>query len=190
MVASGVRRIECITCEVLTSYLVEYDSSQLRISALVKSSVPEIENKVGQILERNRILEKEAQSLRSKLAGQSRADLADNAISVNGVLVVAHLIDGADLETLRSACDDLKSNHDKCVVILASIENTKIHLIAGVSKAFTKVIKAGELVNFVAAQVGGKGGGRPDMAQAGGTNIDALPGALASVESWVEKKTS
>ena len=189
-VASGVRRIECITGEVLTSYLVEYDSSQLRISALVKSSVPEIENKVGQILERNRILEKEAQSLRSKLAGQSRADLADNAIFVNGVFVVAHLIDGADLETLRSACDDLKSNHDKCVVILASVENTKIHLIAGVSKAFTKVIKAGELVNFVAAQVGGKGGGRPDLAQAGGTNIDALPGALASVESWVKKKTS
>ena len=91
---------------------------------------------------------------------------------------------------MRTACDDLKARHDKCVVVLASIEDGKIHLIAGVSKAFTKVVKAGDLVNFVATQVGGKGGGRPDMAQAGGTNIGALPSALASVESWVGQKTS
>jgi len=189
-IASGVRRIECITGEVLTSYLVDYDSREARISALVKSSVPEIEDKIRQILERNRTLERDTQNLRSKLAGQSKTELADSAISVNGVSVVAHIIEGADLETLRTACDDLKARHDKCVVVLASIEDGKIHLIAGVSKAFTKVVKAGDLVNFVATQVGGKGGGRPDMAQAGGTNIGALPSALASVESWVGQKTS
>jgi alanyl-tRNA synthetase len=189
-VASGVRRIECITGEVLTSYLVDFDSRDLRISGLVKSSVSEIENKIALIIERNRILEKEAQSLRSKLAGQSKSELADSAISVNGILVVAHIIDGADLETLRTACDDLKSKHDKCVVVLAAIEDSKIQLIAGISKVLTKVVKAGDLVNYVAEQVGGKGGGRPDMAQAGGTNIEALPSALASVESWIEQKTS
>ena len=157
---------------------------------MLKSNESDLEKKVEQIISRNRSLEKETQELKHKLSGKSGQDLKENAVTVNEVTVVSEILDDANIDALRVACDDLKSRFTDAVIVLGSVEGDNIKLIAGVSKSLTKVLKAGELVNFVAEQVGGKGGGRPDMAQAGGTNIEKLPEALSSVLAWVENKTT
>tara|TARA_R110002073_G_scaffold257670_1_gene420507 strand:- start:6 stop:476 length:471 start_codon:yes stop_codon:yes gene_type:complete len=156
----------------------------------VKAAPDTVVQKVQQLGERARNLEKEIQTLKSRLAGQSSGDLADNVVVVGDINVISEAIDGADVATLRAAMDRLKDKLQSAVVVLGTVEDDKVRLIAGVTKDLTGRVKAGELVNFVAQQVGGKGGGRPDMAQAGGTEPAKLPDALASVVGWVGERAS
>ena len=135
-----------------------------------------------------KVLEKELSTLKTKLAGSQSNDLASQAQDIKGVKVLTANLEGANAKSLRETLDKLKDKLKSCIIVLATVEAGKVALIAGVSDDLTKQVKAGELVNFVAQQVGGKGGGRPDMAQAGGTQPDGLPAALESVASWIEDK--
>ncbi len=189
-VAAGVRRIEAVTGAGAFDAVQASDANLKTVAALVKAAPDTVVQKVQQLGERARNLEKEIQTLKSRLAGQSSGDLADNVVEVGDIKVISEAIEGADVATLRSAMDRLKDKLQSAVVVLATIEDDKVRLIAGVTKDLTGRIKAGELVNFVARQVGGKGGGRPDMAQAGGTEPANLPAALASVAAWVGERAS
>jgi alanyl-tRNA synthetase len=187
-VAAGVRRIEAVTGASALAW-VENQGQQLhQIAQQVKSSVNEAGAKVNLILEKNRNLEKELAGLKSKLATQAGADLASQAIEIEGIKVLAVNLDGVDPKSLRDTADKLKDKLGQAAVILSTVNNGKISLVAGVSKAETSKIKAGDLLNHVAKQVDGKGGGRPDMAQGGGSNPDALDDALDSVTDWIKKK--
>jgi alanyl-tRNA synthetase len=143
---------------------------------------------LNQIMDNVRALEKELARLKSKLAASQGDDLADQAVAVGAARVLAAKLDGADVKSLRETVDKLKDRLKSAAVVLASSEGGKVTLIAGVTDDLTAKVKAGELVNFVAQQVGGKGGGRPDLAQAGGTDPAKLPQALASVKRWVEER--
>ncbi len=190
-VAAGVRRIEALTGEGALSY-VENNEDLLRdISSLVRGSREEVRDKVRDAVDRIRVMEKEIRALKDKLASGQGVDLASAAIDVNGVKVVATTIDGADAGTLRSAVDQLKGKLKSAVILLASVESpAKVILVAGVTSDVTSRVKAGELVGSIAAQVGGRGGGRPDFAQAGGTNPAALSAALASVSEFVRERVA
>ena len=157
-------------------------------AAALRTSPQQVGQKITQIIDNVRNLEKELARLKSKLASSQGDDLADQAVAVKGVNVLAAAIDGADAKGLREAMDKLKDKLKSAAIVLASGEGGKVTLIAGVTADLTAKVKAGELVNFVAQQVGGKGGGRPDMAQAGGTDPAKLPQALASVKDWVAEK--
>lgn len=185
-VAAGVRRIEAVTGTGAIKW-VEDRSQQLdNVASLVKSSSSDVEDKVTQILERSRSLEKELEQLKSKLATQAGSDLASQAVEVSGIKVLAAQLDGVDPKSLRDTVDQLKNKLGKAAVIISTVVDGKVSLVAGVTKAETSVIKAGDLLKHVAEQIDGKGGGRPDMAQGGGNNASALPAALESVKSWVE----
>ena len=187
-VASGVRRIEAITGEAAVAHAIESDARLARLAQLVRAGGGDIEAKIGQMFERTRGLEKENQELRNRLAGQSGRDIAAGATEIGGATVVAECLEGADMNTLRAACDRLKDRFERAVVVLAAVEDGKIRLVAGVTKSFSDTVHAGQLVNHVAQQIGGKGGGRPDMAQAGGNDVDRLDEALASVPVWVAER--
>jgi len=187
-VASGVRRIEAITGEAAVAHAIESDARLVRLAQLVRAGGGDIEAKIGQLFERTRALEKENQELRNRLAGQSGRDIAAGATEIGGATVVAECLEGADMNTLRAACDRLKDRFERAVVVLAAVEDGKIRLVAGVTKSFSDTVHAGQLVNHVAQQIGGKGGGRPDMAQAGGNDVDRLDEALASVPAWVAER--
>ncbi len=188
-VAAGIRRIEAVTGEAALEW-VEKRSEQLeKISHLLKSSIPEADEKVALVLEKSRSLEKELEQLKSKLATQAGSDLASQAIEVNGIKVLAANLEGADPKSLRNTVDQLKNKLGKAAVIVSTVANGKVSLVAGISKAETGLIKAGDLLKHVATQIDGKGGGRPDMAQGGGNNPQALPAALDSVVAWVEQQT-
>jgi len=144
--------------------------------------------KIAQILDSVKGLEKELSRLKSKLASSQGDELADQVVEVKGVKLLAATLDGADARALREAMDKLKNKLKSAVIVLAAAEQGKVSLIAGVTSDLTSKLKAGDLVNFVAQQIGGKGGGRPDMAQAGGTDPAKLPAALASVRGWVEQR--
>jgi alanyl-tRNA synthetase len=146
------------------------------------------EKAVGTLIEEKKALEKELARMRSKLASGQGTDLAAQAVEVKGARVLAAAVDGADAKSLREAMDRLKDRLKSAAIVLGAVSDGKVALIAGVTPDLTAKIKAGELVNFVAQQVGGKGGGRPDMAQAGGTDPSKLPAALESVRGWVERK--
>ncbi|MEM7542572.1 MAG: alanine--tRNA ligase [Pseudomonadota bacterium] len=184
-VASGVRRIEAVTgAQAIT--LEQQQSRLLRsMSAALRANPNEMMPKLVQALERTKQMEKEIQNLKGQLATQGGKDIADSAITVGGAELVAEVIPGADMETLRTTCDRLKDKLDNAVVVLAAVDQGKVRIVAGVAKALTKQIKAGDLANFVAGQVGGKGGGRPDMAQVGGNQPEQLPQAIGSVAAWV-----
>ncbi len=184
-IASGIRRIEAVTGESALNWINENEDNLSNIANIVKASKSEAKDKVVQLLERNRALEKELYQLKAKLASQVGSDLIENAIEINGLKVLAHKIDGADPKSLREALDQLKNKLGSAAIVLATSSGSKVNLIAGVTKDQTNRIKAGDLVNAVAVQVGGKGGGRPDMAQAGGNNPAALDAALRSVPDWV-----
>ena len=158
------------------------------VAAAVKAQPQEIAARVGQVLDHVKVLEKELARLKSKAAASQGDDLAGQAAEVKGVKVLAAALEGADAKALRETLDKLKDKLKSCVVVLGAAADGKVSLIAGVSPDLTGKVKAGELVNFVAQQVGGKGGGRPDMAQAGGTQPEHLGRALASVRGWVEAK--
>jgi alanyl-tRNA synthetase len=187
-VAAGIRRIEAIAGSVAFDYVQELDSKLTAAAGLLKAQPQELEAKIAQILDNVRALEKQLAQLKSKMAASQGDDLADQAVAVKGVKVLAATLDGVDAKSLRETLDQLKNKLKSGVIILAVVEGEKVSLIAGVTADLTAKLKAGELLNHVATQVGGKGGGRPDMAQGGGTNPAALPQALASVRKWVEER--
>jgi len=186
-VAAGVRRIEAVTGEGALQYIAESEQALREVAALVKGNREDVEDKVRQLIERSRKLEKEIASLKQKLASGQGGDLTSAAVDVRGVKVVATRIDGADAPALRDAVDQLKNKLKSAAIVLASVPSPdKVVLVAGVTSDQTSKLKAGELVNAVAQQIGGRGGGRADMAQAGGTDPSKLDAALASVSAWVE----
>ncbi len=187
-IASGVRRIEAVVGERAIDWVEAEEKRIQRISALVKSGRDDLDTKVAQLVEHNRKLEKELDQLKSKLASSAGSDLAASAVEVNGVKLLAANLDGADPKSLRDTVDHLKNKLGSAVIVLATVSGDKVSLIAGVTKDQTSNIKAGDLIKMVAEQVGGKGGGRPDMAQAGGNQPDALPAALESVQPWVKER--
>ncbi|OGS95294.1 MAG: alanine--tRNA ligase [Gallionellales bacterium RIFCSPLOWO2_02_FULL_57_47] len=187
-VAAGVRRVEAVTGEGALA-LVQQQEMQLRqVADAVKAQPQEAASRVAQILDNVKNLEKELAQLKSKLASAQGDDLIDQAEEINGVKVLAALLDGADVQALRETLDKLKDKLKSAAIVLAAIDGDKINLVAGVTSDLVAKIKAGELVNMVAQQVGGKGGGRPDMAMAGGTQPEHLAAALASVSNWVRAK--
>jgi alanyl-tRNA synthetase len=186
--AAGVRRIEAVTGQRAIEWMEANEEQVQRVAELIKSGRDDIDEKLGQLLDRNRKLEKELEQLKAKLASAAGSDLASSAISVGEVKVLAANLDGADPKTLRETMDQLKNKLGSSVILLTAIADGKVSLVAGVSKDLTGIMKAGDLVKLAAEQVGGKGGGRPDMAQAGGSNPDALPKALELVEPWVKEK--
>ncbi len=188
-VASGVRRIEALTGEGALQYVEQNDALLKDLAGLVRGSREELRDKVREQLERGKQLEREVRSLKDRLASGSGVDLAAGAVDVQGVKVVATRVDGADAGALRAAVDQLKERLKSAVVVLASVETPeKLLLVAGVTADQTARIKAGELAGAIAAQVGGRGGGRPDFAQAGGSKPEALDAALGSVEAFVRAR--
>jgi alanyl-tRNA synthetase len=187
-VAAGVRRVEAVTGEGALA-LVQQQEAQLRqVADAVKSQPQEAAARIAQILDSVKAMEKELARLKSKLAGAQGDDLISQAVDINGVKVLAAMLEGADAAVLRETLDKLKDKLKTAAVVLAAVADGKVSLIAGVTPDLVAKIKAGELVNMVAQQVGGKGGGRPDMAMAGGTNPANLQAALASVPNWVKEK--
>ncbi len=189
-VAAGVRRVEAVTGADAVEWVDTRNKQLENVASLVKSSTAEVEEKVSLVLEKSRLLEKELQQLKQKLASQAGSDLASDAIEINGIKVLACNLEGADPKSLRDTVDQLKNKLGKAVVIVSTVVDGKISFVAGVTKDETALIKAGDLLKHVALQVDGKGGGRPDMAQGGGSNVDALPAALESVTAWVEAQLS
>lgn len=186
--AAGVRRIEAVTGEGAIA-TVHADSERLsEVAHLLKGDSNNLADKVRSVLERTRQLEKELQQLKEQAAAQESANLSSKAIDVNGVKLLVSELSGVEPKMLRTMVDDLKNQLGSTIIVLATVAEGKVSLIAGVSKDVTDRVKAGELIGMVAQQVGGKGGGRPDMAQAGGTDAAALPAALASVKGWVSAK--
>lgn len=186
--AAGVRRIEAVTGEGAIA-TVHADSDRLsEVAHLLKGDSNNLADKVRSVLERTRQLEKELQQLKEQAAAQESANLSSKAIDVNGVKLLVSELSGVEPKMLRTMVDDLKNQLGSTIIVLATVVEGKVSLIAGVSKDVTDRVKAGELIGMAAQQVGGKGGGRPDMAQAGGTDAAALPAALASVKGWVSAK--
>jgi len=183
-----VRRIEATTGEGALAYVQGQEARLNEAAAVLKAPPQEVAQKIAQVMENVRSLERELARFKSKLAASQGDELADQAADVKGVQVLAAALDGADAKALRETLDKLKDRLKSAAIVLAAVEGGKVTLIAGITADLTSRIKAGELVNFVAQQVGGKGGGRPDMAQAGGTSPDKLPEALASVRGWVESQ--
>jgi alanyl-tRNA synthetase len=186
-IASGVRRVEAVTGETALLWVASNEDRLQRIADLVKGSRDDADEKVAQMLDRQRTLEKELKQLKGKMASSQGSDLASQAVEVNGIKVLAARLDGADSQVLRDTLDQLKNKLGSAAVVLATVDGDKVSIVAGVTKDRTGQLKAGELVNFVASQVGGKGGGRPDMAQAGGNQPEHLDAALESVPGWVEQ---
>ncbi|MBU6470714.1 MAG: alanine--tRNA ligase, partial [Gammaproteobacteria bacterium] len=187
-VAAGIRRIEALTGEAAVQWAQQAERILRALADLTKSNPDTVSEKVGQLVERNRKLEKELEQLKGRLASREGGDLASQAVEVNGLKVLASRLDGADAKTLRDTVDQLKNKLGSAAVVLAAVEDGKVRLVAGVTADRTAQIKAGELVNHVAEQVGGKGGGRADMAQAGGTEPVKLDAALRSVPDWVRAR--
>ncbi|EON87693.1 alanine--tRNA ligase [Plesiomonas shigelloides] len=187
-VAAGVRRIEAVTGERAIAFTERQQDQLDEAAGLVKSDAFSVAEKVRGLLDRSKQLEKELQQLKDKLAAQESADLVHNAIEVKGKKVLVSLLKNGDAKALRTMVDDLKNQLGSGIVVLGLAQDDKVSLIAGVTKDLVGQVKAGELVSMLAAQVGGKGGGRPDMAQAGGSDAAALPAALDSVQAWVAER--
>jgi alanyl-tRNA synthetase len=184
-VAAGVRRVEAITGDNAVRYVQKLEEQLHAAAGALKAQPAELTQRIGQVQDQVKSLEKELATLKSKLASSQGDELVAQAVDVAGLQVLAATLEGADAKTLRETVDKLKDKLKHAAVVLASVEGGKVSLIAGVTPDASKKVKAGELVNFVAQQVGGKGGGRPDMAQAGGTDPAGLPAALAGVNEWV-----
>jgi len=188
-VAAGIRRIEAVTGQGAYEWISQTDRVLRDVASLVKAGRDDVEDKVRQLLDRSRKLEKEVAALKSRLASGQGNDLTSSAVDVGGLKVVATRVDGADAPALRDAVDQLKNKLRSAAIVLGSVDDAnKVVLIAGVTADQTSRVKAGDLVNFVAQQVGGRGGGRADMAQAGGNDPAKLDDALAGVVSWIESK--
>ena len=187
-VAAGVRRLEAVTGAGALEYVQQIDARLGDIAATIRSPIAEAAQRIAQVLEQVKSYEKEIQRLQQKLAAGQGEELANRAIDIAGVRVIAAVLEGVDARQLRDTVDQLKGRMDKAAIVLAAVTDGKVQLVAGVTANATSRIKAGDLVNFVAQQIGGKGGGRPDLAMAGGTDVAALPKALAAVESWARER--
>jgi alanyl-tRNA synthetase len=187
-VAAGVRRIEAVTGENALAYLQSLERTVAQAAGALKAPVAELTTRVGQTLEQIKALEKEIAALKGKLASNQGDELLGRAVDVKGLKVLAATLDGADARTLRDTMDKLKDKLKSAAIVLAAVDGGKVQLAAGVTADSVGKLKAGELVNFVAQQVGGKGGGKPDMAMAGGTDPSGLSQALASVQGWVAER--
>jgi alanyl-tRNA synthetase len=187
-VAAGVRRIEAVTGANALTYLQQLESTVNRAAGALKTPAGELQGRIGQVLEQVRALEKEVAQLKGKLASSQGDELVSQAIDVKGVKVLAAKLEGADAKALRETMDKLKDKLKTAAIVLAAVDGGKVQIAAGATADVMGKLKAGELVNFVAQQVGGKGGGKPDMAMAGGTDAAQLPAALKSVESWVAER--
>ncbi|WP_312130279.1 alanine--tRNA ligase [Diaphorobacter nitroreducens] len=187
-VAAGVRRIEAVTGENALAYLQSLESTVDQAAAALKAPPAELTARIGGALDQIKTLEKELAALKGKLASSQGDELAGQAVDVKGIKVLAARLEGADAKTLRETMDKLKDKLKTAAIVLAAVDGDKVQLAAGVTADSIGRVKAGDLVNFVAAQVGGKGGGKPDMAMAGGTNAAALPQALAAVQGWVGER--
>jgi alanyl-tRNA synthetase len=184
-VAAGVRRVEAVTGANALAYLQQVEATVQSAASALKAPVPELQSRIGQVLEQVRSLEKEVAQLKGKLASSQGDELVSQAVDVKGIKVLAATLNGADAKTLRDTMDKLKDKLKTAAIVLAAVDGGKVQLAAGVTADRMGQVKAGELVNFVAQQVGGKGGGKPDMAMAGGTDASKLPTALQSVQQWV-----
>jgi alanyl-tRNA synthetase len=187
-VAAGIRRVEAVTGEGALQWVQEREAKLAEAAAALKTSPDEVAQKIVQIQESVRTLEKELARLKSRMAASQGDELTARAEDVNGIKVLAATLDGADAKTLRETLDKLKDRLRPAAIVLAAADGAKVSLVAGVTDDLTAKVKAGELVNFVAQQVGGKGGGRADMAQAGGNDPAKLPAALGSVRGWVAQR--
>ena len=187
-IASGIRRVEAVTGNTAIRRFIDSDEQIDRAAQALKASRDTVLQRIEQLQSTNRSLEKQLESLKSKMAAQTGGDLVSQAAEINGIRVLATQLDGVNVKTLRETVDQLKNKLGAAAVVVASTENDKISIIAGVTKTETDRIKAGDLANHVAEQCGGRGGGRPDMAQAGGNQPENLPAALESVLPWVTQQ--
>ena len=187
-VASGVRRIEAITGQAALAYMQLLEGTVGAAAASLKANPAELQNRIDQVLDNVKALEKEVAALKGKLASSQGDELMLQAVDVNGIKVLAAKLEGADAKTLRDTMDKLKDKLKTAVIVLAAVDGDKVQIAAGVTSDSVGKVKAGELVNFVAQQVGGKGGGKADMAMAGGTDASKLTGALKSVQAWVTER--
>jgi len=187
-VAAGVRRIEAVTGANALSYLQQLEDTVTQAAGTLKAPSTELNARLGQVLDQVKALEKEIAALKGKLASSQGDELMAQAVDVKGLKVLAARLEGADAKTLRDTLDKLKDKLKTAAIVLAAVDGDKVQLAAGVTADSIGKVKAGELVNFVAQQVGGKGGGKADMAMAGGTDPAKLGAALASVQGWVAEK--
>ncbi|WP_427911724.1 alanine--tRNA ligase [Ramlibacter sp. MMS24-I3-19] len=187
-VAAGVRRVEAVTGANALAYLQQVEATVQSAAAALKAPTAELQSRIGQVLEQVRTLEKEVAQLKGKLASSQGDELVGRAVDVKGIKVLAATLQGADAKTLRDTMDKLKDKLKTAAIVLAAVDGSKVQIAAGVTADSMARVKAGELVNFVAQQVGGKGGGKADMAMAGGTDASKLPGALQSVQAWVAER--
>ena len=187
-VAAGVRRVEAVTGLNALTYLQGLEATVDAAASTLKAPTAELTTRIVSTLEQIKTLEKEVAQLKGKLASSQGDELLGQAVEVQGVKILAAQLEGADAKTLRDTLDKLKDKLKSAAIVLAAVDGDKVQLAAGVTPDTLGKVKAGELVNFVAQQVGGKGGGKPDMAMAGGTQPAALPQALASVQAWVAGK--
>ena len=187
-VAAGIRRVEAVTGDNALHYLQSLESTVQAVAGTLKAAPAELEPRVHAVLEQVRALEKELAAAKSKLASAQGDELLSQAVDVKGLKVLAATLVGADAKTLRETMDKLKDKLKTAAIVLAAVDGDKVQLAAGVTADSIGKVKAGELVNFVAQQVGGKGGGKPDLAMAGGTDAKGLPAALASVQAWVGER--
>jgi alanyl-tRNA synthetase len=187
-VAAGIRRIEALTGANALAYLQQLETTVQNVAGSLKAAPTELNGRVAQVLEQMRSLEKEVAQLKGRLASSQGDDLVAQAVDVKGIKVLAAKLEGADAKALRDTMDKLKDKLKSAAIVLASVDGAKVQLAAGVTADRMGKVKAGDLVNFVAQQVGGKGGGKPDMAMAGGTDASKLAGALSSVQGWVAER--
>jgi len=187
-VAAGVRRIEAVTGKGALEFVQALDRELHHAAHLLKAPASELTQKIAQVQDNQKALEKELARLKSRLAASQGDDLSAQAVDIKGIKVLAAAMEGADVKSLRETMDKLKDKLKSAIIVLGAIDGGKVQLAAGVTADATGRVRAGDLVNFVAQQVGGKGGGRPDMAMAGGTDPASLPAALASVKSWAEQR--
>lgn len=187
-VAAGIRRVEAITGDRALTYLQKLDTQINQLAASLKATPSDLAQRINQLQDHARSLEKELERLGSKLAASQGDELMSQAVEVNGVKILAALLEGADAKVLRETLDQLKNKLKSAAIVLASVQDGKVQLAAGVTADTIAKVKAGDLVNHVAQQVGGKGGGKPDMAMAGGTDPKGLPVALKSVQAWVSER--
>jgi len=187
-ISAGVRRIEAVTGHGAHALIVHEEKTLRQVCEIVKSKPDELVDKVKQLAAGNKALEKKLDQLKSKMASNTGSDLASQAEELGGAKLLVTAVEGFNSKALRETVDQLKNKLGSAIVVLANASDGKVSLVAGVSTDLTDKVKAGELVNMVALKIGGKGGGRPDMAMAGGSDASALPEALASVKPWVESK--
>jgi len=187
-VASGVRRIEAVTGHNALAYLQSLEDTVTQAAGSLKASPTELNARIAQVLDQVKALEKELAAAKGKLASAQGDELVKQAVDIKGIKLLVATLEGADAKTLRDTMDKLKDKIKTAVIVLTAVDGDKVQIAAGVTADTVGKVKAGDLASFVATQVGGKGGGKPDMAMAGGTNPAALPAALASVQGWVSER--